>query len=110
MSPSNEYSGLISLRIDLFDLLEEGMASHSSILATKTPPSMGFSRQEYWSGLPFPSQGIFPNQGSNPGLLNLQMGSLPLSHQGSLKVYIGIDYGIDYNHSHKELWKRKKNI
>ena len=76
----------------------------------QAPLSMGFLRQECWSGLPFPSQGIFPNQGSNPGLLNLQMGSLPLSHQGSLKVYIGIDYGIDYNHSHKELWKRKKNI
>ena len=31
---------------------------------------MGFSRQEYWSGLPFPSLGgIFPTQGSNPGLL-----------------------------------------
>ena len=31
-------------------------------------PSMGFSRQEYGSGLPFPSPGIFPTQGSNPGL------------------------------------------
>ena len=29
---------------------------------------MEFSRQEYWSGLPFPPQGIFPTQGSNPGL------------------------------------------
>ena len=30
--------------------------------------SMGFSRQEYWSGLPFPVQGIFLTQGSNPHL------------------------------------------
>ena len=30
--------------------------------------SMGFSRQEYWSGLPFPSQEIFPTQGLNLGL------------------------------------------
>ena len=29
---------------------------------------LGFSRQEYWSGLPFPSQGIFPTQGSDPDL------------------------------------------
>ena len=29
---------------------------------------MGFSRQEYWSGLPFPSPGNFPTQGLNPGL------------------------------------------
>ena len=34
------------------------------------PPSMGFSRQEHWSGLPFLLHGIFPNQGSNPGLLH----------------------------------------
>ena len=33
----------------------------------QVPPSMGFSRQEYWSGLPFPSPGNFPTQGSNPG-------------------------------------------
>ena len=34
----------------------------------QAPPSMGFSRQDYWSGLPFPSPGIFLTQGSNPGL------------------------------------------
>ena len=32
--------------------------------------SMGFSRQEYWSGLPFPFPGILLSQGSNPGLLH----------------------------------------
>ena len=41
---------------------------------------MGFSRQEYWSGLPFPSPGSLPNQGSNPCLLHWQVDSLPLSH------------------------------
>ena len=35
----------------------------------QAPLSMEFSRQEYWSGLPFPSPGIFPTQGSNPGSL-----------------------------------------
>ena len=48
---------------------------------------MGFSRQEYWSGLPFPPQGIFPAQGSNPHLLCLlrwQAGSLALTAQVSL--------------------------
>ena len=33
-------------------------------------PLIGFSRQEYWSGLPFPSKGNLPNQGSSPGLLH----------------------------------------
>ena len=37
-------------------------------VAHQAPPSMEFSIQEYWSGLPFPSPGIFPTQGSNPGL------------------------------------------
>ena len=44
--------------------------------------SMGFSRQEYWSGLPFPSSGIFLTQGSNLHLLCLlhwQAGYLPLA-------------------------------
>ena len=39
-------------------------------VAHKGPLSMGFSRQEYWSGLPFPSLGIFPIQESNPCLLH----------------------------------------
>ena len=37
----------------------------------QAPLSMGFSRQEYWSGLPFPSPRIFPTQRSNPCLLCL---------------------------------------
>ena len=44
----------------------------------------GFSRQEYWSGLPFPSPGEgFPTQGSSPSLLHWQVDFLPLSHLGS---------------------------
>ena len=40
--------------------------------------------QEYWSGLPFPPPGgVFPTQESNRCLLHWQVGSLPLSHQGS---------------------------
>ena len=39
-------------------------------VAHQAPLSMGFSRQDYWSGLPFPSPGIFPTQGLNPGLLH----------------------------------------
>ena len=35
-------------------------------VAYQAPPSMGFSRQEYWSGLPFPSPGDLPNSGIKP--------------------------------------------
>ena len=40
--------------------------------APQVPLSMEFSRQEYWSGLPFPSPGIFPTQGSNLCLPSLR--------------------------------------
>ena len=36
-------------------------------VAYQAPPSMGFSRQEYWSGLPFPSPGDLPDLGIEPG-------------------------------------------
>ena len=35
-------------------------------VAYQAPPSMGFSRQEYWSGVPFPSPGDLPNPGIEP--------------------------------------------
>ena len=47
---------------------------------------MGFSRQEYWSGLPFPSLGNLPNPGIKPGCPTLQVDLYCLSHQGSLYI------------------------
>ena len=77
ISPSNEHSGLISFRMGWLDLLAvQGtlksllqlllllLLSHFSRVqlcatpetaAHQAPPSLGFSRQEHWSGLPFPS-------------------------------------------------------
>ena len=46
---------------------------------------MGFSRQEYWSGLPFPSPGDFPDPGIKPGSPTLQVDSLPSEPQGEPK-------------------------
>ena len=45
-------------------------------VACQAPPSLGFSRQEYWSGLLFPSPGDLPNPGMNPGSPALQADSL----------------------------------
>ena len=50
----------------------------------QAPLSTEFSSQEYWSELPFPSPRDIPDQGLNPDLLHWQVGSLPLSHLGSL--------------------------
>ena len=45
---------------------------------------MGFSRQEYWSGLPFPSPGDCPNSGIEPGSPMLQADTLPSEPPGKL--------------------------
>ena len=44
-------------------------------VAYQAPPSMGFSRQEYWIVLPFPSPGDFPDPGMEPGSPTLQADS-----------------------------------
>ena len=52
----------------------------------QAPLSMGFSRQEYWSGFHALLQGLFPTQGSNLCLLSPlhgQAGSLPLALSGN---------------------------
>ena len=46
-------------------------------MAHQAPLSMEFSRQEYWSGLPFPPPGDLPTQGSNLSLVHCQVDSLP---------------------------------
>ena len=45
-------------------------------VAYQASPSMGFSRQEYWSGLPFPSPGDLPDRGIEPGSPALEAGTL----------------------------------
>ena len=68
--------------------------SHVRLFATpwtaahQAPLSMGFSRQEYCSGLPFPPLGIFSTQGSNPGLLHCRWILYQLSHQGGPSVLL----------------------
>ena len=52
-------------------------------VAHQAPLSMGFSRQEHWSGLPFPSLGDLPDPGIKPRSRALQADAL--SHQGSPK-------------------------
>ena len=49
------------------------------------PPSMGFSSQEYWGGLPFPSPEDLPNPGIEPGFPALQADALPTEPPGKLK-------------------------
>ena len=52
-------------------------------VAYQAPPSMVFSRQEYWSGLPFPFSGDLPDRGIEPGSPALEVDAFTMSHQGS---------------------------
>ena len=52
-------------------------------VAHQAPLSMGFSRQEYWNGLPFPSPGNLPDPGIKPGSPALQADSLPSEPLGN---------------------------
>ena len=68
------------------------LLSHVRLFATpwtvahQAPLSMGFSRQEYWSELPFLPPGDLPNPGMEPMSPALLANSLLLSHLGSLRI------------------------
>ena len=63
--------------------------SHVQLFATawsvahQAPPSMEFSRQDYWSGLPFPSPGDLPDPGIKPGSPALRADALPSEPPGN---------------------------
>ena len=52
-------------------------------VAHQAPLSLGFPKQEYWNGLPFPSLEDFPDPGIKPASPSWQTDSLPLSHLGN---------------------------
>ena len=62
--------------------MEVKLLSHVQLFVTQwtvacqAPPSMGFLRQLYWSGLPFPSPGHLPNPGIEPRSPALQADAL----------------------------------
>ena len=64
------------LSLKLFIYIGRGLVAKSDsynpkeYIAHQAPLSMGFSRQEYWSGLLFPSPGDLPDPGMEPGSLN----------------------------------------
>ena len=60
-------------------------------VAHQAPLSMGFSRQEYWSGLPFPSPGDLPDPGIEPRSPALQVVALTSEPPGK-PIYIILDH------------------
>ena len=59
-------------------------------VSCQTSLSMGFSRQEYWSGLPFPSPGNLPDTGIKPRSPALQADPLPIELQSKLVVRLAV--------------------
>ena len=59
-------------------------------IARQAPLSLGFSRQEYWSGLPFPSLGDLPDLGIEPRTPVLQTDTL-LSEPPNLYLFLIMD-------------------
>ena len=55
-------------------------------VAHQAPPSMGYSRQEYWSGLPLSSPGNLPNPGMELGLPHCRQTLYHLSHLNTLQI------------------------
>ena len=82
--------------------------SHIQLFATpwtvahQAPPSMEFSRQAYWTGLPFPSPGDLPNLGIEPGsptlwadaLLSEPPGNSLLGEASIKNHYMGTSLGV----------------
>ena len=57
-------------------------------VACQAPLPMGIPRQEYWSGLPFPSPGNLPNSGIEPRSTTLQADSLPSEPLGPSYLFL----------------------
>ena len=66
-------------------------------VAYQDPPFMGFSRQEYWIGLPFPSPGDLPYPGIEPGSPTLQADALTSEPPGKPTEQHRQLYSISYN-------------
>ena len=63
--------------------------------AYQAPPSMGFSKQEYWSGVPLPSQSFYPYNAiflfRSEDILGWGLGAVPKRHgAGVIKISVGI--------------------
>ena len=74
MYSNNVFYNYVKVKVKLLSCVRLFVTSWP--VAYQASRSMGFSRQEYWSGLPFPSPGDLPNPGAEPGSPALQTDAL----------------------------------
>ena len=81
-------------------------------VAHQAPPSMGFSRQEYWSGLPFPSPGDLPDPGIESRSPTLQVDALTSAFTQARRATFGLTTRLrgrrirEASYLKGSLWKR----
>ena len=86
----HDWSDLAAAGLRFIRIVKVKSLSRARVFATlwtvahQAPPSMGFSRQEYWSGLSFPSLGHLPDPGIQPGSSELQTDSTIWANKGIL--------------------------
>ena len=86
------------IQLGCFTYVKMKLLSHVRLFATpwmvacQAPWSMGFSRQEYWNGLPFPSLGDLPSPGIEPGSPALQTDVLPSEPLGKPTLHMWIQH------------------
>ena len=86
-SQLNDFAKLLTLLLFSCQVISDSFAI-PWIEACQAPLSIGFPRQEYWNGLPFPFPGDYSDPGIEPGLLNWQADSLSLSHLRSPNYFV----------------------
>ena len=84
----NNYAYQYFFKVKVKSLSRVWLFATSWTVARQAPPSMGFSRQEYWSGLSFPSPGDLPDPGIEPRSPALQADTLTSELPGKLLVFI----------------------
>ena len=87
-----EYEYYSCLKVKVTSLSRFRLFVTSWTVAHQGPPSMEFSRQEYWSGLPFPSPGDLPNPGTEPGSPALRADALPSEPPGNPLIPVSVQF------------------
>ena len=75
------------MKVKVKSLSHVGLYATPWTVAYQAPRPMGFSRQEYWSGLPFPSPGDCPDPGIKPGSPTLEADALTSEPPGK-PIYV----------------------
>ena len=77
VSAVQQHDSAIKVKVKVKSLSRVQLFTTPWTVAHQAPPPMGFSRQEYWSGLPFPPPRDLPNPGVEPRSPTLQADSSP---------------------------------